>query len=176
MIYKFATTFAALALSVTTTVAGAVQPFPPDAGFGAGFSPNGGALDVVVSGIEAAHFSVLVAAYSFTSKPIALALLAAKRRGVRIAVIGDHAQNSRGYSAATFLANQGVLVRLTDRYSAAHNKFMVIDGEHVETGSLNCSGAAATKNAENVVLLWHVNRSPISILPSGNVFGGSART
>jgi phosphatidylserine/phosphatidylglycerophosphate/cardiolipin synthase-like enzyme len=33
---------------------------------------------------------------------------------------------------------------------------MVIDGQHLETGSFNYSAAAANKNAENAVLLWNV--------------------
>jgi hypothetical protein len=44
------------------------------------FSPHGGATDLVVRTIASAHHTVRVAAYSFTSKPIALALLADARR------------------------------------------------------------------------------------------------
>jgi phosphatidylserine/phosphatidylglycerophosphate/cardiolipin synthase-like enzyme len=36
-----------------------------------------------------------------------------------------------------------------------HDKYMVIDGKDVETGSLNYSGAAATKNSENALVLWN---------------------
>jgi hypothetical protein len=44
------------------------------------FSPSGGATELVVKTIESAKTSVRVAAYSFTSKPIAQAL--AKKRGI----------------------------------------------------------------------------------------------
>ena len=70
-------------------------------------------------------------------------------------VVADRKANQR-YSAATFLANQGVPVRLNGNYAIHHHKFMVIDGENLETGSFNYSAAATNKNAENVLLLWHV--------------------
>jgi len=54
------------------------------------------------------------------------------------------------------LANHGVPVRLNGNYAIHHHKFMVIDDENLETGSFNYSSAAANKNAENVLLLWHV--------------------
>ncbi|MEX3581908.1 MAG: phospholipase D family protein [Burkholderia sp.] len=147
---------AILSFFLASTVALAGQALPSNAAFDAGFSPEGSALNVVVKGIESARASILVAAYSFTSKPVATALLAAQHRGVKVAVIADRAQNSKSYSAVWFLANQGVPVRLNDRYQDEHNKFMVIDGQHLETGSFNYSAAAANKNAENAVLLWNV--------------------
>jgi len=147
---------AVLILSLTSAIAFAAQPLPSGAAFDAGFSPDGSALKVVVRGIESARASILVAAYTFTSRPLATALLAAQRRGVKVAVIADRAQNSNSYSAISFLSNRGVPVRLNDRYQDEHNKFMVIDGQHLETGSFNYSAAAANKNAENAVLLWNV--------------------
>ncbi|SDF81694.1 PLD-like domain-containing protein [Paraburkholderia phenazinium] len=147
---------AVLLVSLASTIAFAMQPLPSNAAFDTGFSPDGSALNVVVKGIESARASILVAAYTFTSRPVATALLAAQRRGVKVAVIADRAQNSKSYSSVWFLANQGVPVRLNDRYQDEHNKFMVIDGLHLETGSFNYSAAAANKNAENAVLLWNV--------------------
>ncbi len=49
----------------------------------AGFSPSDGrpALEVVLGAINNARQSIDVAAYSFTSKPVATALAGAKRRG-----------------------------------------------------------------------------------------------
>jgi len=121
-----------------------------------GFSPSAGhqsALAVVVNGINGAQHQVLVAAYSFTSKPIATALINAKQRGVQVMVVADKKGNSAPYSAVTFLANKGIPVRLNGRYAIMHNKFMIIDGQDVETGSFNYTQAAAQKNAENALLL-----------------------
>ena len=120
------------------------------------FSPNGQGLNLIVGAIESSQESILVAAYSFTSKPIATALLDAHKRGVRVQVVADAKGNSGKYTAVTFLANQGVPVRLNSRYAILHDKFMVFDGRHVQTGSFNYSAAAQGKNAENVLLLRNV--------------------
>jgi phosphatidylserine/phosphatidylglycerophosphate/cardiolipin synthase-like enzyme len=117
------------------------------------FSPERGATELVVRTIESAYKTVRLAAYSFTSKPIALALLADAKRGVDVKVVVDKSQATARYTAATFLANQGVPVRADYRYAIMHDKFIVVDGETVEEGSFNFTAAAESKNAENVIVL-----------------------
>ena len=134
----------------------AATPINSGASFDIGFSPDQGSLPLVLKGINSAHKSIHVAAYSFTSKPIAEALLAASKRGVDVKVIADEKSNSSKYSAVTYLANNKVPVKLDGNYPIFHHKFMVIDGVNLETGSFNYSAAAATKNAENVLILWNV--------------------
>lgn len=132
------------------------SPLPPEAKFEIGFSPNGDAQELILSAIKQSKKSILVAAYSFTSKPIALALRDAHKRGVEVKIIADQKGNSTKYSAVTFMANQGVPIRVNGNYQIFHHKFMVIDGKHLETGSFNYSNAAQTKNSENVLILWDV--------------------
>lgn len=117
------------------------------------FSPDRGATELVVHTIESAKSTVRVAAYSFTSKPIATALLDAKRRGVDVELVVDKSNATARYTAATFLANQGVPVRVDYRYAILHDKFIVVDGAMVETGSFNFTAAAERSNAENVLVL-----------------------
>ena len=126
------------------------------ASFDTGFSPNGGSLQLVIKGINSAKKSIHVAAYSFTSKPIAEALLNASKRGVEVKVVADEKSNSGKYSATTYLANNHIPIKLDGNYPIFHHKFMVIDGTTLETGSFNYSAAAANKNAENVLMLWNV--------------------
>ena len=125
------------------------------------FSPHGESLELVLSCIRAAERRILVAAYSFTSIPVALALTEAHKRGVAVRVVADRKGNSSRYTAVAFLANQGVPVRLNGRYTIHHHKFMVIDNRHVQTGSFNYSAAAVNKNAENVLVLWNVPKLAI---------------
>jgi phosphatidylserine/phosphatidylglycerophosphate/cardiolipin synthase-like enzyme len=56
------------------------------------FSPNGGCTQAVVEALGAAKSSILVQAYSFTSAPIAKALVDAHRRSVDVHVILDKSQ------------------------------------------------------------------------------------
>lgn len=121
-----------------------------------GFSPNGESLQIVLNGIADAQETILVAAYSFTSRPIAEALLDAHKRGVQVAVVADKKGNSTRYTAVNFLANHGVAVRLNGQYAIMHHKFMVIDKVSVQLGSFNYSAAATDRNAENVFLLKNV--------------------
>ena len=132
------------------------EPLSAGAAFNLGFSPKGGAEAIILEAIGKAEKSIKVAAYSFTSKTIATALLAAHKRGVVVQVVADAKSNSGKYTAITFLANQGVPVRINSNYAIFHHKFIVFDGRNVQTGSFNFSAAAATKNAENVLLLWNV--------------------
>lgn len=143
-----------LLMALTLAIA---SPLPAMAApsFEVGFSPatRHSASEVVLSAIEGARSSISVAAYSFTSKPVATALVAAKKRGVTVRVVADAKANSDRYTAVTFLANQGVPVRLNGRYAIMHNKFMVVDGDIVQTGSFNYTASAVSRNAENVLLI-----------------------
>jgi len=117
------------------------------------FSPDMGATDLVVKAIGEARKAIRVAAYSFTSKPIAQALLDAHKRGIDVEVVVDKSQAREKYSSAVFLADVGIPTRIDYRYAIMHSKFMIIDGANVETGSFNYTTAAETKNAENVMVI-----------------------
>lgn len=119
----------------------------------AGFSTDGSSLDLVLQTINGAHKQLRIAAYSFTSKPIAQALLNAKRRGVDVSVVVDKSQETERYTSATFLANAGIPVRVDHMHAIHHNKFIVSDQITVETGSFNYTDSAARRNAENVIVI-----------------------
>ncbi len=143
--------FVAFALGSAQPAAAQGPPLPA-AVITAAFTP-GQALPLVLESIRGARSSILVAAYSFTSKPVATALRDAARRGVKVFVLADANESAKGYSAVRFLANERVPVRINGRYAIQHNKFMVIDGDTVQTGSFNYTSSAAERNAENVLVL-----------------------
>jgi len=105
------------------------------------FSPRGGCTEAIIKELDKAKSSILVQAYSFTSAPIAKALLNAHKRGVKVEVILDKSQRTQQYSSATFLHNQGIPVKIDAQHAIAHNKVMIIDGETVITGSFNFTKA-----------------------------------
>lgn len=106
-----------------------------------------------MSVLAAAKNSVLVQAYSFTSTPIARALVEAYKRGIDVQVILDKSQRGERYTSATFLANEGVPVFIDAEHKIAHNKVMVIDGTTIITGSFNFTKAAEEGNAENLLII-----------------------
>lgn len=117
------------------------------------FSPDGGATAAIVAELGKATNSVLVQAYSFTSEPIAKALVNAHKRGVKIAVILDEGQKTAKYSSADFIAHAGITTLIDGKHAIAHNKVMVIDGLVLITGSFNFTKAAEKKNAENLLII-----------------------
>lgn len=117
------------------------------------FSPNGGCTATIVKTLSAANSEILVQAYSFTSPPIAKALLESHKRGVQVKVILDKGQRSQKYSSADFLANNGIPTWIDVAHAIAHNKVMVIDGETIITGSFNFTKAAEERNAENLLII-----------------------
>ena len=88
-------------------------------------------------------------AYSFTSAPIAKALVDAHKRGVKVLAVLDKSNETDKYSAATFLSDAGMPPLIDNQHAIAHNKVMVIDSTTLLTGSFNFTKAAEEKNAEN---------------------------
>ena len=117
------------------------------------FSPHGGATEAVVDALDHATNSVLVQAYSFTSAPIAKALVEAYRRGVRVHVILDTSQRTEKYSEADFLNNSEIPTQIDVQHAIAHNKIIIVDDYLVLTGSFNFTKAAEEKNAENLLVI-----------------------
>jgi phosphatidylserine/phosphatidylglycerophosphate/cardiolipin synthase-like enzyme len=117
------------------------------------FSPKGGCTEAIVKEINATKSEILVQAYSFTSVPIAKALVDAHKRGVKIHVILDKSQRTEKYSSADFLRNSGIPTLIDAKHAIAHNKVMVIDGQTVITGSFNFTKAAEENNAENLLII-----------------------
>ncbi|OAN44498.1 phospholipase D family protein [Magnetospirillum moscoviense] len=117
------------------------------------FNPGQDCTGKVVEAIGTARRTILVQAYSFTSPPIAQALVQAKKRGVDVRAVLDKSQRTEKYSGADFLVNGGVPVQIDASHAIAHNKVMVLDGGTVITGSFNFTKAAQERNAENLLVI-----------------------
>jgi phosphatidylserine/phosphatidylglycerophosphate/cardiolipin synthase-like enzyme len=122
-----------------------------------GFSPNGGAERLVLKVINSSTSSLQLAAYSFTSPKVVSALIHAKRRGVEVQVVVDDSalKSKSGKAALNLLAGAGIAARTNHEYAIHHDKYLIADGKHVQTGSFNYSRAAASSNSENVIVVWH---------------------
>lgn len=138
----------------------ASAPIPARGTVQVAFTPWDNAEAMIVDCIRQARRQILVQAYSFTSRALANALIAAKRRGVDVQVLADREQTFGGEaSRIPELEQAGIPVMLEVRYQSAHNKVMVIDPGSADaaviTGSYNWTYAAQNKNAENVLILRH---------------------
>ena len=77
----------------------------------------------------------------------------AEKRSVKVIAILDARNRTKNYSAADFLAHEGVETYVDSMHAIAHNKIMIIDGTTVLTGSFNFTKAADQKNAENLLVI-----------------------
>jgi len=129
------------------------------------FSPNGGAEKALVQVMDQAQHSIQAAVYFFTSRTVAQALLRAGKRGVKISVILDGNDESE-YSKGFYLSKRGIAVRYARglrrkgkriSYGLMHDKFAVIDGHLVMTGSYNWTVSAERWNYENLLVIDSVS-------------------
>ncbi len=117
------------------------------------FSPNGGCEEEWITIVGSARKTVRVQAYSFTSVPIADALIAAHARGVDVAACLDDSNRTDPHGQAPRLIAAGVPVFYDARHKISHSKTGTIDGAVVLTGSFNLSASAAHANLENLVTI-----------------------
>ena len=92
---------------------------PPSVGVH--FSPKGGCTEAVVRELQAARHEVEVLAYSFTSKPIAQALVDAKLRGVHVDIVLDHSNEKDDRSDLHFLLEQKLMPLIDSHHAIAHD-------------------------------------------------------
>ncbi len=117
------------------------------------FSPGGDCTQFVKEAIAKAQKTILVQAYTFTSRPIADALIQAHQRGVAVNILVDRSQLTSKYTQVRHVAARGIFVAVDVVRGIAHNKVMIIDDTYVLTGSFNWTKAAETSNAENLLLI-----------------------
>ena len=147
-----------LCLLFTAQIGCAVQPpassaTPP---IEVAFSPEAGAEALVLKVIGSARQTIRLAGYSFTSPAVVRGLLDAKRRGVDVKILLDDKGNrgQTSVAAMNLIISAGIPLRVVSAYAIHHDKYVVVDGKHTETGSFNYSQAAAKSNSENVLVIW----------------------
>ena len=117
------------------------------------FTPPANAAAAIVKAIDASDREVLVQAYGFTHNGIAQALVRAHQRGVSVRVLLDKKSDASNRYVIEVLNNAHIQLREDGQHAIAHNKVMVIDQSIVITGSFNFTNSAATRNAENFLVL-----------------------
>jgi phosphatidylserine/phosphatidylglycerophosphate/cardiolipin synthase-like enzyme len=103
--------------------------------------------------LQAARREILVLAYSFTSKPIAQALVDAKLRGVHVDIVLDYSNEKEEHTDLHFFLEQGLVPLIDQHHAIAHNKVMVLDSRTILTGSFNFTNQAENENAENLLVI-----------------------
>ncbi len=139
-----------IALCFAAAVAGAQNVTKVSSDVEIGFEPEGSGIHVVLDAIGAAKSSIEMAAYEFTDKTVADALIQAHRAGVAVRVVIDLKAAHDKYCVLPMLLAAGIPVRLDPKHAISHDKLQILDRVGVEEGSYNFSYASGRgKNAEN---------------------------
>ena len=117
------------------------------------FSPNGGCKQAVISEIRKASRTIDIAMYYLSSRDIAHALVRAQDNGVQIRIVLDQGQEIESASKGGYLVQYGCDIRYHMGFGLMHNKFAIIDGKVLITGSFNWTLTAEERNEENLLII-----------------------
>ncbi|MCM2268140.1 MAG: phospholipase D-like domain-containing protein [Elusimicrobiales bacterium] len=119
------------------------------------FSPGSDSEGRLAAIIDAAARTVDAVTFTFSSKPLAEALVRARQRGVQVRFLMDEVMAKDSF-AAKLVYDGGVPVRVrrgrTDK-GALHNKFAILDGRLLATGSFNWTTNASVNSFENIAFI-----------------------
>lgn len=153
------------------TLPSAGGQLPRDIGFDAGawavlFSPGARGnqangqyiIDKLIGYIDAAQSTIDLAVFETNLTPVAEALIRAHARGVAVRWITDDengrdADDEADRGQFALLEAAGIPVRDDLRSAFMHNKFILIDGHILWTGSMNLTTNDVFRNNNNVVVL-----------------------
>jgi len=107
----------------------------------------------IIANINQAQAFINIAMYTFTDKEIALALINARERDVKVRVYLDRSQVGSPYSVSSLLVQQGLKLRISTNNYIMHNKFAIIDNRLLLTGSYNWTFSANHRNDENLLAI-----------------------
>ena len=116
------------------------------------FSPNEHCDFKLIKFIGSATKSIDMAIYDINLEQLVHALLV-KSKSIQVRIIVDQKQAKGHHSLVSLLLKAGANVRFGRQRSIFHNKFTIIDGLMVETGSFNYTHNASHNNNENQIYL-----------------------
>ena len=116
------------------------------------FSPDEPCAQKLWKHLEAAEKSIDVAIYDINLEPI-VKLLIEKSKNMTVRMVVDKTQSKGVSSLVGNLVRNGVQVRYGHQKGVMHDKFGIVDGRMVETGSFNWTNHASLANQENQIYL-----------------------
>ena len=117
------------------------------------FSLSDNPQRAIIKNINQAQAFINIAMYIFTDREIAIPLVKARERGVKVRVYLDKEQVDYKYSQSRFLVQKGIKTRISTNNYIMHNKFAIIDNRLLLTGSYNWTFSANKRNDENLMII-----------------------
>lgn len=116
------------------------------------FSPGGHCDIKLVKFIESANKSLDIAIFDINLDQLVHSILV-KAKTIKVRMVVDGRQAKGDHSLVSTLQKGGVDVRFGKQKSLMHNKFTIVDGKIIETGSFNYTYNATKNNNENQIYL-----------------------
>ena len=107
----------------------------------------------IIKNINQAEAFINIAMYIFTDREIAIPLVKARERGVKVRLYLDKEQVDYKYSQSRLLVQKGIKTRISSNNYIMHNKFAIIDNRILLTGSYNWTFSANNRNDENLMVI-----------------------
>ncbi len=100
-----------------------------------------------------------VAIYSLTKKDIVEAIISAEKRNVAVRLMSDktEAATKSQQEELQLIKNSGIPIKINSHSGLLHDKFTVVDGSIIATGSFNYSQSANSVNDENLIIIKDSN-------------------
>jgi len=117
------------------------------------FSLSDNPQKAIIKNINQSQAFINIAMYVFTDKEIAIPLIDAQKRGVKVRVYLDRSQIESSYSVSRFLVQKEIKVRISSNNYIMHNKFAIIDNRILLTGYYNWTFSANNRNDENLMVI-----------------------
>jgi len=117
------------------------------------FSLSDNPQKAIIKNINQAEAFINIAMYIFTDREIALPLVKAQERGVKVRLYLDKEQVDYKYSQSRLLVQKGIKTRISSNNYIMHNKFAIIDNRILLTGSYNWTFSANHRNDENLMVI-----------------------
>ncbi len=108
----------------------------------------------LVQAIDGVRATLDIAAFEWNDPALTQAVVNAKRRGVQVRMVADNEHTlDDDNSTISQLANAGIPIVYDQRSAFMHNKFMLMDGAVVWTGSMNYTLNDIFRNNNNLLML-----------------------
>jgi len=141
-----------------------------DTNINAYFAPDDNVENIIIGRIKNAKNSIRFMAFSFTSAPIAEAMIMKFKEGVAVSGVFERKGSDTKESQFTKMKVEGVPVRLDGNRYSMHHKVIIIDDYRLITGSYNFSKNASRINDENCIMIDNAAISALYVREFENIF------
>ncbi len=116
------------------------------------FSPDEPCDLKLIQLVKSAKESVDIAVYDINRDQLVHELILASKR-IQVRVVADKRQAKGNHSLVPLMIKAGVPLKFGHQRGIMHNKFTIVDGRMIETGSFNYTNHATEANNENQIYL-----------------------